>query len=175
MLARMDALPTLSAGGLELVPLRSEHLPEVLRVLTDPTVARWWGVYDEARVRDEYGEDAEGTAFLIQVDGHPAGIIQFGEELDPDYRHASIDIAISTAWQGRGLGPRAIRLLAGYLFEARGHHRLTIDPAAANRNAIRAYESVGFKPVGVMRQYERGPDGTWHDGLLMDLLAGELT
>jgi aminoglycoside 6'-N-acetyltransferase len=28
--------------------------------------------------------------------------------------------------------------------------------------------------VGVMRRYERGPDGTWHDGLLMDLLPEEL-
>jgi aminoglycoside 6'-N-acetyltransferase len=27
----------------------------------------------------------------------------------------------------------------------------------------------------VLRQYERGPDGTFHDGLLMDLLRGELT
>jgi aminoglycoside 6'-N-acetyltransferase len=26
----------------------------------------------------------------------------------------------------------------------------------------------------VMRRYERGPDGTFHDGLLMDLLAEEL-
>ena len=25
-----------------------------------------------------------------------------------------------------------------------------------------------------MRQYERGPDGTFHDGFLMDMLAGEL-
>jgi aminoglycoside 6'-N-acetyltransferase len=25
-----------------------------------------------------------------------------------------------------------------------------------------------------MRQYERGPDGTFHDSLLMDLLAAEL-
>jgi aminoglycoside 6'-N-acetyltransferase len=25
-----------------------------------------------------------------------------------------------------------------------------------------------------MRSYERGADGTWHDGLLMDLLAAEL-
>jgi aminoglycoside 6'-N-acetyltransferase len=25
-----------------------------------------------------------------------------------------------------------------------------------------------------MRAYERGPDETWHDGLLMDLLAEEL-
>ena len=53
----------------------------------------------------------------------------------------------------------------------RGHHRLTIDPAAHNARAIKAYSRVGFKPVGVMRQYERGLDGAWHDGLLMDLLA----
>jgi aminoglycoside 6'-N-acetyltransferase len=26
----------------------------------------------------------------------------------------------------------------------------------------------------LMRRYERGSDGEWHDGLLMDLLAGEL-
>ena len=30
------------------------------------------------------------------------------------------------------------------------------------------------RPVGVMRQYERGGDGQFHDGLLMDLLRDEL-
>jgi aminoglycoside 6'-N-acetyltransferase len=25
-----------------------------------------------------------------------------------------------------------------------------------------------------MRSYERGPGGTWHDGLLMEMLADEL-
>lgn len=49
-----------------------------------------------------------------------------------------------------------------------------IDPAADNVAAIRGYGKVGFRPVGIMRQYERGSDGTWHDGLLMDLLAAEL-
>ena len=57
----------------------------------------------------------------------------------------------------------------------RGCLGLTIDPALANERAIRAYRGVGFRPVGVMRAYERGPDGTWHDGLLMDMLAGELS
>ena len=61
-----------------------------------------------------------------------------------------------------------------FLIDERGHHRLTIDPAAHNTNAIKAYERVGFRPVGVMRKYERGPDGEWHDGLLMDMLAEEL-
>ncbi len=76
--------------------------------------------------------------------------------------------------QGRGLGPDAIRTLATYLIDERGHHRLTIDPAAANEAAIRAYAKVGFRPVGVMREYQRMPDGRWVDALLMDLLADQL-
>ena len=68
----------------------------------------------------------------------------------------------------------AERTMARYLIEVRGHHRLTIDPAAANERAIHVYEKVGFKRVGVMRRYERGHDGTFHDGLLMDMLADEL-
>ena len=103
------------------------------------------------------------------------GSIQFAEEDDGDYRSAGIDLFLATDAQGHGLGPDAIRTVARYLFEERGHHRLTIDPSAANERAISAYTRVGFRPVGVMRKYERGPDGTWHDGLLMDLLADELT
>ena len=101
-------------------------------------------------------------------------MIQSYEETDSMYRHAGIDISIRSPWQGKGLGPEAIRTLARFLIDERGHHRLTIDPAAHNTNAIKAYERVGFRPVGVMRKYERGPDGKWHDGLLMDMLAEEL-
>ena len=90
------------------------------------------------------------------------------------YRHGSIDIVLAAAGQDRGLGSDALRAVCRWLFEARGHHRITIDPAAHNARAIRAYERVGFKPVGILRQYEGSRDGTWHDGLLMDLLAGEL-
>jgi aminoglycoside 6'-N-acetyltransferase len=84
-------------------------------------------------------------------------------------------VTLHPRWHGRGLGADAVRRLARHLFEDRGHHRITIDPAAHNERAIRAYRRVGFRPVGVMRRYERGGDGTWHDGLLMDLLPEELT
>jgi aminoglycoside 6'-N-acetyltransferase len=90
------------------------------------------------------------------------------------YRHAGIDIFLSDEFQGLGLGADAVRTLARHLIHDRGHHRLVIDPAADNAAAIRAYEKVGFRPVGVMRQYECLPGGDWHDGLLMDLLADEL-
>jgi aminoglycoside 6'-N-acetyltransferase len=63
-----------------------------------------------------------------------------------------------------------------WLADERGHHRFSIDPSARNERAIRAYEDVGFKRVGVMRRYERDAEGPgFHDGLLMDLLIEELT
>jgi len=112
---------------------------------------------------------------VIEADGVVVGSLQVEEELDPDYEYASIDLFLATEAQGRGIGPDAIRTISRFLIDVRGHHRLTIDPNVANERAIRAYTKVGFRPVGVMRAYERDSDGTWHDNLLMDLLAGELS
>jgi len=117
----------------------------------------------------------EGTEiFIVAHEGRVVGAIQWHAEDEPDYRHAGIDIYLDPAVHGRGLGTDAVRTLARHLIADRGHHRLVIDPAAENAAAIRCYSKVGFRPVGVMRNYERGVDGTWHDGLLMDLLADEL-
>ena len=138
-------------------------------IMRCPGVEPWWGDVD---VEKELG-DPDNHAMVIQLAGSTVGYIQYYEENDPMYRHAQIDVSLHDRHQGQGLGTDAVHALAGFLL-ARGHHRLTIDPAAANERAIRCYTKVGFRPVGVMRDYERGPDGTWRDGLLMDLLAGEL-
>lgn len=100
-------------------------------------------------------------------------MIQYLEENEPDFRHAGIDIFLAESAQGRGLGTDAIRTLARFLIVERGHHRLTIDPTVDNVVAIKSYEKVGFRPVGIMREYWRSPEGAWRDGLLMDLLAPE--
>jgi len=102
------------------------------------------------------------------------GLIQYSEETEPHFRQAGIDLFLTERLHGRGLGTDAVRTLARYLVHEREHHRLTIDPAADNAAAIRAYEKVGFRPVGIMREYWRSPDGSQRDGLLMDLLAREL-
>jgi aminoglycoside 6'-N-acetyltransferase len=119
-------------------------------------------------------DDADTQIFVIEHEGQVVGAIQWSAENEPDYRHASIDIYLDPAVHGRGLCTDAVRTLARHLMDDLGHHRLVIDPAADNAAAIRCYGKVGFRPVGVMRNYERGPDGSWHDGLLMDLLAGQL-
>jgi aminoglycoside 6'-N-acetyltransferase len=66
-----------------------------------------------------------------------------------------------------------VRTIVRHLIADHGHRRFEIDPAADNQPAIRCYTKVGFRPVGIRRGYERGPDDTWHDALLMDLLAEE--
>ena len=154
--------------------LEESDRPRLVEILREPEIARWFGTASAEESADEFVADPEVTGFAIEVDGTVAGAIGFHEQETPDYRHASMDLFVATASQNRGLGTEALRLMARYLFEERGHHRLTIDPAASNERAIRVYERVGFKPVGVMRSYERGPDGTFHDGLLMDILAEDL-
>ena len=154
-------------------PVTEADVPAIAAILAEPEVVRWWGDHDEARVRRELVEDPAGEPLAIEVDGAVAGILVVTEEDDPGYRHAALDVAIATAYQGRGLGQEALRLAIDELATARGHHRFTIDPAVENDRAIRCYAAVGFKPVGIMRRYERAPDGGWRDGLLMDLLADE--
>lgn len=154
---------------------------DLVGLLSEPEVQRWWGRFDHDRVRNKLLQDGDACAVtyavLADAGGPPCvvGLIQSYEQADPEYRSASIDIAIATAWHGSGVALDALRTLAGHLIADRGHHRLTIDPAADNARAIACYRKVGFRPVGRLRQYERGPDGTFHDGLLMDLLASELS
>jgi aminoglycoside 6'-N-acetyltransferase len=119
-------------------------------------------------------EDPDEHTLAIEYEGGVVGMIQWSAETSPDYRHANIDIYLDPAVHRRGLGTDAVRTLARHLIADRGHHRLAIDPATDNAAAIRCYGKVGFRPVGIMRRYERGADGTWHDALLMDLLAEEL-
>ena len=169
-------LPTLRDGRVVLRPLEVGDAEALAAMVQHPSVSRWWSSEQSSgRLAEGFADDArEGRAFAVEVDGALAGWLGFHEEDELDYRHAGLDIALMPDHQGAGHGPAALRLAARWLIDERGHHRLTIDPARANARAIRAYASLGFRPVGVMRDYERGPDGTWHDGLLMDLLAGEL-
>jgi aminoglycoside 6'-N-acetyltransferase len=151
---------------LTLRPLQDADIRELTRIIRTPEVARWWDVeapWDE--------EEPDVTMLTIVVGGRVAGLIQYAEETDPKYRHASVDLFLDPALHNRGLGTHALTLLVRHLVEDRGHHRITIDPAAHNAPAIRAYEKVGFRPVGVMRAYERDmATGAWHDGLLMELV-----
>ena len=151
-------------------PLAPEDAPELRRIRGTPDVARWWNAPPEGF---PLSDEPEQTRLTIEVEGGVAGMVHFYEELEPKYRHATIDLFLDPRWHGRGLGAEALRRVVGHLFGECGHHRITIDPAMANVAAVRCYEKVGFRHVGVLRSYERIAGGGWRDGLLMELLAGE--
>jgi aminoglycoside 6'-N-acetyltransferase len=165
-------LPTLRGERVTLRPLQDADLDPLIAVVQEPTVAQWWGEAEEPeRLRENLRMD--GDAFVIERDGELAGWLGFVEETEPEYRSVGFDISLSERFQGEGLGPDALRTLIRWFATERGHHRFTIDPSTLNVRAIRAYEAIGFKPVGIMRKAEL-VNGEWTDAVLMDLLIEEL-
>jgi aminoglycoside 6'-N-acetyltransferase len=147
-------------GDIELRAFRDGDDRAIAALLGEPAVRRWWADGDYDR---QHG-------WIVEVGGAMAGWIEYREETYKSFPSVALDIALTSALHGRGYGRRVLRLTIER-FVAKGHHRFTIDPNVANVRAIRCYTAVGFKPVGVLRAYERNPAGGWNDGLLMDLVV----
>jgi aminoglycoside 6'-N-acetyltransferase len=147
-------------GDIELRAFRDSDDEAIAALLAEPAVRRWWadGDYDS-----QHG-------WIVEVCGEMAGWIEYREETYKSYPSVALDIALTSTLHGRGYGRRVLRLAVEH-FVANGHHRFTIDPNVENTRAIHCYTAVGFKPVGVLRAYERNPAGGWNDGLLMDLIV----
>jgi AcrR family transcriptional regulator/RimJ/RimL family protein N-acetyltransferase len=168
--AAAEERPPLSGERVLLRPAGEADVEPLAAILAEPDVARWWGERSPEWVRDELVADGDG--WVIEVAGEVAGWLEAYVEPEPEYERVGLDLFLATRFHDQGYGTEVLRLAIAH-FTARGHHRFTIDPAAGNERAIRAYAAVGFEPVGVMRGYEREADGSWRDGLLMDLLAGD--
>ena len=168
-------MTVLNGDKVTLRPAAAGDVGVLAAIRAEPQVfVRWRGHDDlDAEIAGDL-DDPELHLYAIEYEGDIVGAIQWAAEEEPDYRHASVDVYVDPRVHGRGVGTDAVRTLARHLVDHHAFHRLVIDPAADNAAAIRCYTKVGFKPVGVMRRYERGSDGQWHDGLLMDLLADEL-
>ena len=167
-------MTTLHGESVSLRPATRDDIPALVKIRQTPEVFRHWrGGDDLVKAVEEDFAEPGATRYVIELDGRVVGWVPWQEEKDPEYRHASMDIYVDPEVHGRGVGTDALRTLVRHLIDDHGHHRLSIDPAADNAAAIRCFEKVGFRPVGITRQSEMGSDGTWHDGLLMDLLAEE--
>jgi RimJ/RimL family protein N-acetyltransferase len=154
---------------LSLSPLARDDAGELRRIRREPEVERWW----DALEPDFPWDEPESARLTVRLDDSIVGMVQFSEELEPKYRHASIDIFLDPAVHGRGVGTEVVRRVLRMLVDERGHHRVTIDPAARNDAAVAAYRKAGFREVGLLRLAERDADGQgWHDTLLLEYVVG---
>lgn len=162
-------------GRLRLRTARPDDVAALVDLWSEPAVVRRWPGEDADSIRRLVTADPDIIPLVVEVEGVVGGFLQIWEETDPEYRHAGIDLFLATRFQGQGLGPAGIRLACRWLFD-HGYHRITIDPAADNHRARRAYEKVGFREVGRLRRYQWDATlGHWVDGVLYDLLEEDLS
>lgn len=92
--------------------------------------------------------------------------------INTDDHNASTRIALDEKHAGKGYGKEAMHLLMHHAFNKLRLHRVGLDVLEFNTRAIRAYEGVGFRQEGLIR--ENYFDGEkFHSTVMMGLLAGE--
>jgi len=124
--------------------------------------------------------DAEPDAFglfVIEVDGRPAGTVQFARANERSRIADLRGLAVHPSFRGAKLADTAARLFQRHLFDDLGYHRVQMEIYAFNDRALAHAERAGFIREGVRRKaYWR--NGDWVDGVLYGLVvedtAGDL-
>jgi aminoglycoside 6'-N-acetyltransferase len=162
--------PVLAGERMILRPPTDADAAPLLDILSEPEVSRWWVGYTTDRIRSEILES--GNALVMEIDGRCAGAIFLYPNDDPEYLHVVIHLFLGAEWYGNRYGAESLAIAIAHL-KSLGHHRFTLDPNVHNAPAIRSYERLGFRPVGVLREYQLRPDGTHEDGVLMDFVLSD--
>ncbi len=161
-------------------PLERADAPRIVPWINDPEVTHTLAMYRPMNLQNEEEFIAKVTnsehdlVLCIMVNETDAFIGLTGlHEIDFKNRHANFGISIGekAAW-GNGYGTEATRLMVRYAFETLNLNRVRLLVYENNPRARRAYEKVGFKQEGILRQ-ERFHDGRYWDTVTMAILRDE--
>jgi RimJ/RimL family protein N-acetyltransferase len=165
---------------------RPEDVGDFVAYRSDPEVARYQS-WDAPYPREE-GErfvrqlmlqhpDAAGEwfQFAVALGAAAAGQLIGDCAAMPhadDPRLCDIGFTIAPRYQGRGYATEAAALLVGYLFAARGKHRIAASCDPRNAGSIAVLERLGMRQEGHLRQ-STWAKGEWTDDLLYAVLKDE--
>ena len=171
----------LSDGVVTLRPWRLDDLPAMVDACNDPTLHRWLPMIPYPYSEDDGREfierqperNAEGAGNLGVFDtasGELLGAIGF--------RPHHFDVYELGYWthrdhRGRGITPRALRLLARWAVDELGAKRLQLHAEVDNVASQRVAEKAGFTREGIRRSYVE-TDGVRRDAVGFSLLPDEL-
>lgn len=120
------------------------------------TIATW-----KERLK-EGAKDEQLVLWIIEADGHAAGIVRVHFERG-EPRHADLEqLVIEPALWGRGLGSDAARAVHRYLFDYLDKLSCAVEVAADNARALRIAEKLGH------REFGRGHEVYFRDGTYVD-------
>ena len=127
-----------------------ERLAPWLPWAADQTLAKTQGFIQQARRQD--AEEA-GLTLLIEVDGTPAGMVDF-HGIDRHNRAALVGYWLSAQAEGRGIMTAAVRALVEHGFGPMGLHRIEIRAGVDNHRSRAIPERLGFTLEGEARDAE---------------------
>jgi aminoglycoside 6'-N-acetyltransferase len=61
-------------------PLAAADVPQIAVIQAQPSVARWWGQPDDAKLQGKAAGTDGCTVFVIELDGEVVGLIQYYED-----------------------------------------------------------------------------------------------
>lgn len=174
--------PFLIGPTVYLRPVERTDAPSFVAWMNDPEVTRFLvarGPINLAAEEEFIRRAGESTTDLIlgialrETDRLIGGTGL--HHLDHRNRHAMFGISLGdkSTW-GKGYGAEATRLMVRHAFETLNLNRVWLHVYEYNARGLRAYEKVGFKLEGRLRQ-DTFRDGRYWDTLVMGLLRDEWT
>lgn len=94
-------------------------------------------------------------------------------EIDHQNQNSTVRISIfEKEYLGKGYGTEAMSVLLDYGFGILNLHRIELEVFEFNKRAKKAYEKLGFKQEGIIRD-KLFYDGEFHDAIIMGVLREE--
>lgn len=173
--------PVLSGRAVTLGPLREEHAadlcagatPDTLRFLArggpvTADVAGWAAYVAQLNALPR----RVNFAVRLNAPGVVVGRVSFSEVNAAD-GWAEIGTMLLPAAQGTAVNPESKLLLMTRAFEVLGAGRVQFKVDARNERSLRAMTRLGAVREGVLRAYQRRPDGFTRDSVVFSVLAAE--
>jgi RimJ/RimL family protein N-acetyltransferase len=173
---------TLTGNLVRLETLTAEHIPELVRAGSDPSVWQFTTSRGDSPsdmhsyVSKLLHDWKAGSAMPLTVrevsSGAVVGCTRL-KELDRNHRHAILGSWYSPqAWQ-TGVNLEAKLLLLDYAFEKLGCVRIEFHTDSRNRRSRTSLEKLGATSEGVLRAHQITRDGSLRDSAIYSILASE--
>lgn len=170
-----------------LIPIKPEEKQAFYELATQSYGSRFW--YDQERKskrsKTEFFQDwkdayfdpdnpNEGQCFWIVVNDQKIGQVNYNK-IHPRDKKVELDIIIGPKeYLGKGYGTDALKTLIIYLFDDFNINKIWIEARANNSRAVKAYQKIGFKQEGILRQ-ESYFRGQFVDCVRLSLLKQDFT